>query len=132
MSYRVTFTNRSTGARESVVMPSENVAQVYARGVKDAVVELATVACAAKVEECPEGTLKAQRAASRGHHFAARAGRRYETVEVRAVRKAQEAAEEFSVDAESLAEQKMEHFSAAHFCGVSMATAYDDWDAGYR
>lgn len=115
MSYRVIDPRTNT----STIFPSESVATIYARNIKGAVVEPCEAECSASVTSCPEGTLEAQRQASRGHYAAARSGRRYESEDVRAARQA-----------EREAEQRAEHFAAARVCGVHIDDAIDDYNAG--
>lgn len=116
MSYRVINPQTNT----STVFPNESVARIYARSIKGAVVEPCEVECSTSVTACPEGTLEAQRKASRGHYLAAKAGNLYESASVREARQAERAAEQAS-----------EHFAAARVCGVNINDAIDDYNAGH-
>lgn len=130
MGVKVTFTNKQ-GARESVILPNRAVADVYARGVRHAVVEEEGTVVEATFTQCREATAEDTRRATNAYFKAVKNGDKFLGEEGRKkaaedARRERELARQDS--AESDAELMAEHFSACRHAGVSQETAFEDWD----
>jgi len=107
---RLSYLN-SDGSPGSVVLP-ESVAAIYARSVKNPVLEPVSEASEVEVECCPEGSQEAQRAASKLYHVRGVVGAR----------------EPEGDPAEQAAEQMSEHFAGRVGRGQSMDDCWKEWD----
>jgi hypothetical protein len=94
------------------------MANAYAKTVKNGkVVPVETAAPAVSVTTCPEGTVEAQKAASRDFYLTTKRGERYVPAAVRE-----------DLSAERRAERKFEHFNEYAVMGLSREDAFADWE----
>ena len=115
-SFKVTFTNKN-GTPGSSTFGSERMANAYAKTVKNGKVSpVETSAPVVSVQTCPEGTVEAQRAASKDFYLTTKRGERYVSANVREGR-----------SSENRSERMMEHFNEYAIMGMSHA-AFEDWE----
>jgi hypothetical protein len=115
MGYKVTYTDKS-GNKQQITFGSETLANNYSRTVKNATVETtATEAPIVAVSRVSEGSLEAQKAATKRYYLGDRASL------PGASSGEYEASEQ---DAEAMAE----HFADARASGQCMEDAHTDWD----
>lgn len=116
MSVRVTYTGKD-GARVSAVYPNERLASMFARTVREAVLEACDVATGnVNVVKCPSGTPELQRAATRAHH------------ETDNQREARLRSESRADDAVHSYEREAEFWGASRAAGQSQDDAFADFD----
>lgn len=118
MSFKVTFTNKD-GSNGSSTFGCPVMAARYAKSVKNGVVVSSEIAApVVAVQACPEGTVEAQKAASRDFYLTTKRGELYTPAPVRAAQVS-----------ECRGEAMMEHFNECRVAGVSSEDAWADWDA---